>query len=256
MIKAWKYKPKLNIKSTTGFTSLSQNPDQVASRSVSTVTYPLFKMKNTTTSGEEHNSSLNIPSIDVSITTSSPKLDLEVHGSLRINTELLLHHTGPITFEWWRSSLFNGKILDDEGLAFVDVESGQRARRESQCMWPGFVDGPPRRYVTLLPEKPYIIEEEILHYKVKAEGPPPEDAVDLPVEANEWEGADGLKNGRQYDIKLGKCDRLSHYFEGTTEEALETLKNTKSIDFKDKTILLNQVSTPRILVSRSGWGGY
>lgn len=215
------------------------------------------KMKNTTTPGEEHNSPLNVPSVDVSITTSSPELNLEANEDLKIYVELTLHHTGPITFAWWGSSLFNGKLIYDDGLAFIDVESGKRAERDEEFMFPVFGDGELWAYRTLHPEKPYIIEEEIGPDEVKVYGPPTKDAVDHPVKIKEWLGGlDGLKNGKQYDIKLGNCGRLSHYFEGTTEEAVESFNNTKSIDFKDKTIVLNQVNTPRISVSRSDGGGY
>jgi hypothetical protein len=202
----------------------------------------MFQRENTENSAEEHNSSDSIPSIDVSITTSSPKLDLAVPRKgyvFEVNLELTLHHTGPITFVWWNDPLFNGKILLRQGLDFIDVESGRKATRgEELCFFPVFCDGEPRGYRTLSPGKPRVFSDIICY------------------DGYEWERAEGLKDGKQYDIKLGGCASLSNYFEGTTDEAIESFKSTGSIDFEDKTILLNQVNTPRISVSRSDGGGY
>lgn len=203
-----------------------------------------------TASVEEHKSSHNVPSIDVSITTPSPKLDLQVPKSWRIDIKVVLHHTGPITFDKLSFSLLNGEALELDGLDFIDVESGQTAPRNFTCKLFAYPEKPISKFMTLFPEKPQIFEEEITHYKVPAEGPPQEHAVGLPVEADAWESAEGLENGKQYDIKLGKnCAELSWYFEGTAA-------HTKSEDSWPKAIPLNQVHTPRISVSRSEyvWG--
>ena len=200
--------------------------------------------KSTEGSGEEHNSSHKIPSIDASITTSSSKLDLTIPNpkdlEFEVTVELTLHHTGPITFVWWLFPLFSGRFLFKGGLDFIDVESGQKATRDEElCFLPDFCEGLPNGYRTLIPEEPKQFSD-IISWD----------------DDYGWEFAEGLKDGRQYDIKLGGCDKLSLYFEGTTDEAISSFRNTKSIDFTKETILLNQVGTPRISVSRSDGGGY
>lgn len=202
-----------------------------------------------------------MPSIDVSITASSSKLDLTVPTHFIIKVELLLRHTGPITISTSDWTLFTSGILCDGGLAFVDMADGQEAKREmiDMCYLDAYFsvnkDSTHKYCTTLHPGQKIVLSGRIYpswpeRYRTipVASGPVTEPLV--------WYGADGLQDGKQYEIKLSSGCRLTGYADGSIDELLELLNSMgfEGLGWKWENVPLNLVKTAQFSVSRPDKG--
>lgn len=186
-----------------------------------------------------------MPSVEISISTEPSTLDLEGDESMTIRVTLTLKHTMPITFRKSNSSLFNGDLLYENGLTFINLSTGKLAKRGSMnaCTfgYDEFLTAETlESYMTLYPGQEEVVEAPIKQMNshfvalLKLSG------------GKLWTGGDGLESGCRYEVGISASVLARSYAEGTKEQLLQVLMPTETLE---------DVASPEavsLVVERSG----
>lgn len=143
-----------------------------------------------------------IPSIDVEISVSSPVLDLSSTENLIITISLTLNHSGPVTFCRHDCNLLNGSVMAKGGLAFIDIDTGNKAGRGELDICRARYPDCPRSlndYTTLHPAQKHNITTGI----VRQEGG--DDESGFVIEKQYWRGE---LSAEELIEKLGEIPRV------------------------------------------------
>lgn len=181
------------------------------------------------------------PSIDISISTSAPVLDLASRDPFIIELTLELHYKHPITFRNGDSNLFGGKILYNGGLSFTDTTTRKPAPRGDIDIC-NLVETEARltantlsSFTTLQPKQPYTITAIMEPMKVDANsawifhGVAPK--KDEPEEWI-WPTAEGLEDDKEYGIGVAEPYLAERCSEGSKEDILAKVNAMKEHKIK------------------------
>ncbi|KAF2652740.1 NAD(P)-binding protein [Lophiostoma macrostomum CBS 122681] len=182
--------------------------------------------------------------ISVSITTSTPTLDLSKHDPFIITITLTLHASHPITFNERLAYLFDGNLLCDDGIVFTNTATQEQVSRDRiQVCYDSDAHETPtegkegtQEFITLVPGEPHVIEAKTI--RPHAWHVWPKHVNDMKGMTQEeiaekkkamgvvwsWYGIEGLEDGQEYELGIAEDAAVRCWLQGSVEGLLEVKK--------------------------------
>lgn len=175
--------------------------------------------------------------VHAAISTSAPILDLSSQKPLKIQIRLTLQNDNPITFQNSQSGLFDGRLLFQGGLTFIDVSDNTEVSRNHLhlCRLEGeaetLTESTADEFTTLFPGQPHEIETQFNFITVPSDGPQSwpgmtaEEWLDkkeaMPSnDVQKWPNTHGFQDGRTYEIQVSSEAAIKNWWEESKQDLM------------------------------------